>query len=325
MKSIRIHAPGGPEVMKYEDIPEPKPGHGEALVKISAIGLNFIDVYFRMGLYKPPQLPFTPGSEAAGTVVAVGEGVKEVKVGDRVAYAMVLGAYAEYALVPAWRLVTLPDHIDFQAGAAIMLQGMTAHYLTHSTFPLKSGDRAIVHAGAGGVGLLLIQVAKKLGATVYATVGNEAKAQLAREAGADETILYSKQDFEAEVKRLTENRGVDVVYDSVGASTFEKSLNCLRPRGYMVLYGQSSGPVPPVDPSLLFTKGSLFLTRPSLAHYAMNRDELLARTSALFAWMHDGQLKLRIGHSFPLRDAAKAHEALTGRQTTGKVVLLPSA
>jgi NADPH2:quinone reductase len=324
LKAIRIHTFGGPDVMKYEDVPEPKPGNGEALVKIAAIGLNFIDIYFRTGTYKPPQMPFIPGSEAAGVVTAIGEGVTDVKVGDRVAYAMVLGAYADYAIVPAWRLVKLPDHVDYQAGAAIMLQGMTAHYLTHDTFPLQRGHRAIVHAGAGGVGLLLIQVAKRLGATVYATVGNDAKAQLARDAGADETILYSEKDFEAEVKRLTNGRGVDVVYDSVGASTFDKSLNCLRPRGYMVLYGQSSGLVPPVDPSLLFTKGSLFLTRPSLAHYAMSADEIRSRTSALFEWMRSGALKLRIGNTFALRDAAKAHEALTSRQTTGKVVLLPS-
>jgi NADPH2:quinone reductase len=323
MKSIRIHTHGGPEVLHYEDAPDPQPGKGEAVVKIAAIGLNFIDIYFRTGVYKPPQLPFIPGSEAAGTVTAVGEGVSEVKTGDRVAYAMSPGAYAEYAAVPAWRLVKLPDHLDFQSGAAIMLQGMTAHYLTHSTFPLKSGDRAVVHAGAGGVGLLLIQVVKKLGATVYATVGNERKARLAREAGADEAIIYSTQDFDAEVKRLTAGRGVDVVYDSVGASTFEKSLNCLRPRGYMVLYGQSSGPVPPVDPSVLFSKGSLFLTRPSLAHYAMTREETFARASALFDWVQSGELKLRIGQVYPLQEAAIAHEALTTRQTTGKVVLVP--
>jgi NADPH2:quinone reductase len=309
--------------LKYEDAPAPKPAKGEAVVKIAAIGLNFIDIYFRTGLYKPPQLPFIPGSEAAGTVTEVGEGVTEVKAGDRVAYAMALGAYAEFAVVPAWRLVKLPDHMDFKAGAAIMLQGMTAHYLTHDTYPLKRGDRAVVHAGAGGVGLLLIQIAKRLGATVYATVGNEAKAKLARDAGADETIIYSSQDFESEVKRLTNVRGVDVVYDSVGVTTFEKSLNCLRPRGYMVLYGQSSGPVPPVDPSVLFSRGSLFLTRPSLTHYAMTRDETVARTSALFDWVGKGELKLRIGEVFPLQDAGKAQDALTGRQTTGKVVLTP--
>jgi NADPH2:quinone reductase len=321
MKAIRVHEHGGPDVLKYEDVPEPKAGKGEAVVKVAAAGLNFIDIYFRTGIYKPPQLPFIPGSEAAGTVVSVGEGVNEVKVGDRVAYAMSLGSYAEYAGVPAWRLAKIPDSVDFKAGAAVMLQGMTAHYLTHNTFPLKRGDKAIVHAGAGGVGLLLIQVAKRMGAKVYATVGNEAKAQLAREAGADETIIYSQQDFEAEVKRATDGKGVDVVYDSVGATTFDKSLNCLKPRGYMVLYGQSSGPVPPVDPSLLFTKGSLFLTRPSLAHYAMTRDEILSRTSALFDWIAKGELKLRIGHVYPLHEAAKAQTALTDRQTTGKVVL----
>jgi NADPH2:quinone reductase len=309
--------------LKYEDVPVPKPAKGEAVVKIAAIGLNFIDIYFRTGLYKPPQLPFIPGSEAAGTVTEVGDSVTEVKAGDRVAYAMALGTYAEFAVVPSWRLVKFPDHMDFKAGAAIMLQGMTAHYLTHHTYPLKRGDHAVVHAGAGGVGLLLIQVAKKLGATVYATVGNEAKAQLARDAGADETIIYSSQDFESEVKRLTNGRGVDVVYDSVGVSTFDKSLNCLRPRGYMVLYGQSSGPVPPVDPSVLFSKGSLFLTRPSLTHYAMSRDETLARTSALFDWVRKGELKLRIGNVYPLQDAGKAQEALAGRHTTGKVLLIP--
>jgi NADPH2:quinone reductase len=309
--------------MKYEDGPDPQPARGEAVVRIAAIGLNFIDIYFRTGTYKPPQLPFIPGSEAAGTVTAVGEGVDGIQVGDRVAYAMSLGAYAEFASVPAWRLVKLPEHVDFRSGAAIMLQGMTAHYLTHDTFPLKRGARVVVHAGAGGVGLLLIQVAKKLGATVYTTVGNEEKAALAREAGADEVIIYSKQDFETEVKRFTGGSGVDVVYDSVGATTFGKSLNCLRPRGYMLLYGQSSGPVPPVDPSTLFSKGSLFLTRPSLAHYAMTREETVMRASALFDWVRSGELKIRIGQVYPLRDAAKAHEALTGRHTTGKVLLIP--
>jgi NADPH2:quinone reductase len=309
--------------MKYEDAPDPQPARGEAVVRIAAIGLNFIDIYFRTGTYKPPQMPFIPGSEAAGTVTAVGDGVDSIQVGDRVAYAMSLGAYAEFASVPAWRLVKLPEHVDFKSGAAIMLQGMTAHYLTHDTFPLKRGARVVVHAGAGGVGLLLIQVAKKLGATVYTTVGNEEKAALARGAGADEVIIYSKQDFETEVKRLTGGSGVDVVYDSVGATTFDKSLNCLRPRGYMVLYGQSSGPVSPVDPSTLFSKGSLFLTRPSLAHYAMTREETVMRASSLFDWVRSGGLKIRIGQTYPLRDAAKAHEALTGRRTTGKVLLIP--
>jgi len=318
MKAIRIHSYGGPEVMKYEDAPAPAAGQGEALVKIAAAGLNFIDTQFRRGVYKAPQLPFTPGQEGAGTVSAVGEGVTDVKVGDRVAYAMTMGSYAEYAVVPAWRLVKLPDNVDFKVGAAIMLQGMTAHYLTHSTFPLKKGHRALVHAGAGGVGLLLTQIAKKLGATVYATVGNEAKAELAREAGADEVILYAKQDFEAEVKRLA-GGGIDVVYDSVGATTFDKSLNCLKPRGYMVLFGHSSGPVPPVDPATLVSKGSLFLTRPSLTHYSMSRDEILSRTAFLFS----SDLKFKVDHVFPMADAEKAHEELVGRRTTGKVVLIP--
>jgi len=320
MKAIRIHEYGGPEVMKYEDVPAPAPGKGEAVVKIAAAGLNYIDIYFRSGLSKAAQLPFTPGHEGAGTVSAIGEGVTEVRVGDRVAYAMTQGSYAEYAAVPAWRLVKLPDHVDFNLGAAIMLQGMTAHYLTHTTFPLKRGHKAVVHAGAGGVGLLLTQVAKKLGATVYATVGNEEKAELARGAGADETIIYTKQDFQAEVRRLVPV-GVDVVYDSVGATTFAKSLDCLRPRGYMVLYGNSSGPVPPMEPGALGVKGSLFLTRPSLAHYAMTRDEILSRTSDLFRWLSAGELKFKVGQVFPLTDAAKAHEAMAGRRTTGKVVL----
>jgi NADPH:quinone reductase len=323
MKAIRVHSYGGPDVMKYEDVAEPKPAKGEVLVKIAAAGLNFIDVYFRSGLYKVAQLPFIPGQEGAGTVAAIGDGVTEVNLGDRVAYAMTQGAYAEYGVVPAWRLVKLPENIDFKSGAAIMLQGMTAQYLTHSTFPLKPGHKALVHAGAGGVGLLLIQVAKKLGATVYTTVGNEAKADLARGAGADETIIYSNQDFEAEVKRLTGGRGVDVVYDSVGATTFDKSMSCLRPRGYMVLFGQSSGPVPPMDPGVLFIKGSLFLTRPSLTHYASTRDEILSRTADLFRWFGAGELKVKVDHVFKLEEAAKAHQALEGRRTTGKVVLIP--
>ena len=323
MKAVRVHNYGGPEVLKYEDVPAPSAGKGEALVKIAAAGLNFIDIYFRTGLNKAAQLPFTLGQEGAGTVTAIGEGVTEVTVGDRVAYAMTQGAYAEYAVVPAWKLAKLPDNVDFKLGAAIMLQGMTAHYLTHSTFPLKTGHKAIVHAGAGGVGLLLIQVAKKLGAAVYATAGNEAKGELARGAGADEVIIYSKQDFEAAVKQLTGGRGVDVVYDSVGVNTFEKSLNCLRPRGYMVLYGQSSGPVPPFEPSVLAAKGSLFLTRPTLGHYAMTRDEILSRTSDLFRWLASGELKFKVDHVFPLAEAAKAHDELGGRRTTGKVVLIP--
>jgi len=324
MKAVRAHNYGDPEVLKYEDAPAPAPGKGEAIVQIVATGVNFVDIYYRSGLYKVPQLPFVPGQEAAGTVASIGEGVTEVKIGDRVAYAMTQGSYAEFAAVPAWKLVKLPDNIDFKLGAAIMLQGMTAHYLTHSTFPLKAGQTALVHAGAGGVGLLLIQIAKKLGATVYTTVGNEEKGDLARGAGADEIIIYSRQDFEAEVKRLTGSRGVDVVYDSVGVSTFEKSLNCLKPRGYLVYYGHSSGPVPPFDPSVLVAKGSLFLTRPSVMHYAATRDEVLWRTSDLFKWVGSGELKVKVGRTFPLSEAARAHEELAGRRTTGKVLLLPT-
>ncbi len=323
MKAIRVHNYGGPEVLTYEDVPVPQAGKGEAIVQIAAAGVNYIDVYFRSGASKAAQLPFIPGQEGAGTVVAVDEGVTEIKVGDRVAYAGSQGSYAEYAAVPAWRLVQLPDSVDFNIGAAVMLQGMTAHYLTHSTFPLKTGHKAVVHAAAGGVGLLLTQIAKRLGATVYATVGNEAKAELARGAGADEVIIYSKQDFEEEVKRLTAGRGVDVVYDSVGAHTFQKSLNCLRPRGYMVLYGQSSGPVAAVEPAQLVAKGSLFFTRPSLMHYASSRDEILSRTSDLFRWLESGELKFKVDHVYPLAGAVHAHEDLAGRRTTGKLVLIP--
>ena len=323
MKAIRIHSHGGPEVLRYEETPIPAAGKGEAVVKIAATGVNFIDVQYRTGMYKTPQMPFTPGMEAAGTVSSIGEGVTEVKAGDRVAYAMTLGSYSEYAVVPAWRLVTLPPEIDFELGAAAMLQGMTAHYLTHSTFPLKPGHKALVHAAAGGAGLLLTQVAKKLGATVYATVGSEAKGELARGAGADEVIIYSKQDFEAEVKRLTSGRGVDVVYDNVGKDTFDKSLNCLRPRGYMVFYGQSSGPVPPFDPIVLGAKGSLFLTRPGLPAHTATRDEILSRTADLFRWLAAGDLKVKINHVFPLAEAARAQEELAARRTTGKVVLIP--
>jgi NADPH2:quinone reductase len=322
MKAIRIHNYGGPEVMQYEDVPVPTAGKGEAVVKIAAAGLNFIDIYFRSGLSKAAQLPFTPGHEGAGTVTAVGEGVTDIKVGDRVAYAMAQGSYAEFAAVPAWKLVRLPDSIDFKLGAAIMLQGMTAHYLTHSTFPLAPGHKAIIHAAAGGVGLLLTQAAKKLGATVYATVGSDAKADLAHAAGADEVINYSKQDFVAEVKRMAP-AGVDVVYDSVGVSTFDKSLTCLRPRGYMVLFGQSSGPVPPIDAAILAARGSLFLTRPTLVHYSMTREEIRSRTSDLFRWLQSGEMKFRVDHVFSLSEAAKAHEELAGRRTTGKAVLIP--
>jgi NADPH2:quinone reductase len=322
MKAIRVHQPGGVEALKYENIPVPEPGAGQARVKIEAIGLNYIDVYQRTGLYQL-QLPFTLGMEGAGVVDAVGAGVAEVKTGDRVAYSMIPGAYAEYAVVPAARLVPVPKNIDSRTAAATMLQGMTAHYLTHSTYPLKQGDTALVHAAAGGVGLLLVQLAKRRGAGVFGTVSTEEKARLAKEAGADEVILYTQKDFSAEVKRLTNGRGLDVVYDSVGQTTFEKSLDCLRPRGYMVLFGQSSGPVPPFNLGTLAAKGSLFVTRPTLAHYAIEREELLQRANDLFNWIASGQLKVRIDKTFSLADAADAHRQLEGRKTTGKVLLTP--
>lgn len=322
MKAIRVHQYGGVEVLSYEDIPVPEPGAGEARVKIEAIGLNYVDVYQRAGLYQL-KLPFTLGMEGAGIVDAVGRDVSEVKVGDRVAYSMVPGAYAEYAVVPSSRLVPLPKNIDSRSAAATMLQGKTAHYLTHSTYPLKTGDTALVHAAAGGVGLLLVQIAKRRGATIFGTVSTEEKARLAREAGADDIILYTQTDFAAEIKRLTNGRGVNVVYDSVGQSTFDKSLDCLRPRGYMVLFGQSSGPVPPFNLGTLATKGSLFVTRPTLAHYAITREELLQRANDLFNWIASGQLKLRIDKTFPLAEAAEAHRQLEGRKTTGKVLLVP--
>ena len=322
MKAVRVHKYGGPEVLTMDDIPVPEPKAGEARVKIEAIGVNFIDIYQRTGLY-PIQTPFTLGSEGAGVVDAVGPGVTEVRKGDRVAYSMVIGAYAEFAVVPAWRLVPVPVNVDAKSAACLMLQGMTAHYLTHSTYALKKGETALVHAAAGGVGLLLIQIAKQLGANVIGTVSTEAKAQLAKELGADHVILYTQSDFLAEVKKLTDNRGVNVVYDSVGQTTFDKSLDCLKPRGYLVLFGQSSGPVPPFDPGKLAAKGSLFLTRPSLAHYTLNRDELLQRSADLFNWTASGKLKLRIEKTFSLADAAEAHRELEGRKTTGKVILLP--
>jgi NADPH2:quinone reductase len=322
MKQIQLSTFGGPEVMKLVESPKPSPGPGEALVKIAATGVNYIDVYFRTGLYKP-DLPFTPGSEAAGVVEAVGTGVTEIKTGDRVAYAMARGSYAEYALVAASQLVPLPDHADFNTAAAVMLQGMTAHYLTHSTWPLKPGDKALVHAAAGGVGTLLVQIAKMRGATVYATVGTDAKAAIAKDAGADETIVYTREDFATEVKRLTGGKGVDVVYDSVGLSTFLKGLDLLRPRGMMALFGQSSGPVQPFDPNILNPKGSLFLTRPSLAHYCLTREELLWRAGDVLGWVASGKLKLRIDKTYPLANAADAHRDLESRKTSGKLLLIP--
>ena len=322
MKAIRVHAPGSADVMKLEDVAEPKPKAGEAIVKVDAAGLNYIDVYQRSGLYKL-ELPLTLGLEAGGTVTAVGEGVKDVKVGDKVAYTGVPGAYAQYAAVPAARLVALPQGVSTKQGAAIMLQGMTAHYLACSTYPLKKGDTCLVHAAAGGVGLILCQIAKLRGARVIGTVGTEEKAKLAREAGADETILYTKQDFAAEVKRITGGKGLQVVYDSVGKDTWEGSLNCCAPRGMIALYGQSSGPIGQIDPQILNTKGSLFLTRPSLNVYIATREELQQRAGELFGWIREGKLKLRMEFEFPLKDAAEAHKALEGRKTTGKVLLIP--
>ncbi|MEA3336471.1 MAG: quinone oxidoreductase [Chloroflexota bacterium] len=322
MKAIRVHEFGGPEVMKFEDVPLPEPGEGEARVRIEAAGLNYIDTYHRTGLY-PVGLPMTPGMEGAGVVDTIGPGVVGVMPGDRVAYCMALGAYADYAIVPSSKLVPLPAAVSSEAAAAALLQGMTAHYLALSTYPLTPGDRALVHAAAGGVGLLLVQIAKIAGATVYGTVSTEEKAQLAREAGADEVILYSKMDFEQAIMDLTDGQGVDVVYDSVGQSTFEKSLNCLRPRGLLALFGQSSGPVPPVDLQILNQKGSLFITRPTLGHYVIDRNELMSRAGDVLMWMTEGSLDVRIDRTMPLSEAAEAHRLLQGRKTAGKVLLLP--
>ena len=323
MNAIRIHSPGGPDALRFEQVDVPTPGPGQALVKLAAVGLNFIDVQYRLGNYPPPATPFTPGMEGAGTVETVGAGVTEVAVGDRVAYTMVIGTYAQYAVVPATRLVALPPHIDFKTAAAVMLQGCTAHYLTGSTFPLKSGDTVLVHAAAGGVGQLIVQAARIRGARVIGTAGTSAKAALAREAGADEVILYTEQDFEAEVKRLTNGRGVDVVFDSVGRDTFAKSLNCLRPRGGLALFGFSSGSVTPFDPAVLGAKGSLYLTRPGLNQYIATRDELLLRTREIFEWLGDGRLRVQIEREYPLADAAQSHIELEARRTTGKVLLIP--
>jgi NADPH2:quinone reductase len=322
MKAIRVQTPGGPEVLQYEEIPDPVPAEGQALVRIEAVGVNFIDVYHRTGLYKVP-LPFTLGQEAAGTIESVGPGVSGVAVGNRVAYAGVMGTYAEKAVVPAERLVKIPDGLSARDGAAAMLQGMTAHYLACSTYPLRPGDTCLVHAAAGGVGLLLCQIAKLRGARVLATTSTEEKAQLAREAGADEVIFYDRQDFAAEVRRLTDGQGVQVVYDGVGRATFDKSLDSLARRGMMALFGQASGPVPPLDPAILNAKGSIYLTRPSLFHYIVTREELTSRADDILGWIKEGRLKLRIGLELPLREAAAAHHALEGRTTTGKVLLVP--
>lgn len=322
MKAIQIHQTGGPEVMRYEDIPSPEPGAGQARVRIEAAGLNFIDIYHRIGQYPLP-LPFTPGMEGAGVVDAVGAGVTDVQPGDRVAYTMERGAYAEYAVLPAWKLVKLPDAVSFQQAAAVMLQGLTAHYLSVSTYPLQPGHTALVHAAAGGVGLLLVQMAKRRGARVIGTVSTQEKAELVKQAGADAVILYTEQDFEAETRQLTDGKGVDVVYDSVGLTTFDKSLKCLKPRGYMVLYGASSGPVPPFDLQRLNAGGSLFVTRPSLGHYIADRAELQGRCDAVFSWIAAGELDVRIDQTFALAGAPDAHRYMEARQTKGKVLLLP--
>lgn len=322
MKAIRVHQHGGPESMVLEEVPVPMPGPQQALVRLRVSGVNFIDVYFRTGVYKA-ELPTAIGNEAAGVVEAVGSDVTGLAPGDRVAYAMARGSYAEYAVVPSAQLVRLPDGVTFEQGAAAMLQGMTAHYLTRSTFPLKAGDTCLVHAAAGGAGLLIVQLAKAAGARVIGTVSTQAKADLARSNGADHVIRYTEEDFEQAVKQLTGNHGVDVVYDSVGRTTFDKSLNCLKPRGMMVLFGQSSGAVPPMDPNILNPKGSLFLTRPSLAHYVLTRDELLWRSGEILSAVAAGTLRLRIDRTYPLAQAADAHRALEGRATTGKLLLTP--
>ena len=322
MKAIQVQKSGGPEVLTLVDIPAPKPKPGEAVVKVSAAGVNFIDVYVREGIY-PSTLPFVIGQEAGGIVSEVGADVKLFKPGDHVAYTGIRGSYAEYAAVPADRLVLMPPGITEQQAAAAMLQGMTAHYLVHDTYPLRKGETALIHAAAGGVGLLLVQMAKNIGAHVIATVGTEEKAKLAREAGADEVILYSHQDFEVETKRLTEGKGVHVIYDGVGKTTFDKDLNVLRPRGYLVLFGASSGHVPPFDPAKLAQKGSLYITRPTLVHYMVTHEELQQRATDVLTMIANGKVKLRIEHIYPLQEAQQAHRDLEARKTTGKLLLIP--
>ncbi|HEY7392438.1 MAG TPA: quinone oxidoreductase [Bryobacteraceae bacterium] len=322
MKTILVKEPGGPEKMGLAEVAKPQPGPGQALIRLGAIGVNFIDIYFRMGRYKA-DLPMTLGNEGAGIVEAVGAGVSEVAVGDRVAWTMQRGSYAEYAVVPASMLVKIPGHVTFETAAAAMLQGMTAHYLTQSTYALKSDDTCLVHAAAGGTGALIVQMAKMRGARVFGTVSTEEKAKIAREAGADETIRYTEKDFAAEVKRLTDGRGVDVIYDSVGQSTFDKSLDSLRPRGVLALFGQSSGGVPPFDLNVLNGKGSLFVTRPSLVHHLLTREELLWRAGDVLQWIDHGKLKLRIERTYPLAEAAAAHRDLESRRTAGKLLLIP--
>jgi NADPH2:quinone reductase len=322
MKAIRIDGFGGPEVLRMVELPDPVPGPGQLLVRTEAAGVNFIDVYHRTGLYPNP-LPLVPGMEGAGVVAGVGEDVTGFREGDRVTWASVLGSYAELLLLPAARALALPSGVDVRTAAALMLQGMTAQYLTTTTFPLKRGDSCLVHAAAGGVGLLLVQMAKQRGARVLGTVSTDDKAALARQAGADETIVYTREDFVAAVKRLTDGRGVDVVYDSVGKATAEKGMDCLRPRGMLVLFGNASGPVPPVDPLELSRKGSLFLTRPILMHHVADRASLEARAGDVFAAAAQGRLEVRISRTYPLAEAGEAHRALEGRQTTGKLLLIP--
>ncbi|MGD0567726.1 MAG: quinone oxidoreductase [Candidatus Sulfotelmatobacter sp.] len=322
MKAIQVKQVGGPEAMEVVELPVPQPKPNEVVVKLGASGVNFIDVYHREGRYKVP-LPFVPGQEGAGVVTAAGAEANSVEVGERVAWSGPMGSYAEYAALPVDRLVPIPHGVSDQQAAAAMLQGMTAHYLSHDTFPLKKGETALVHAAAGGVGLLLVQMAHNIGARVIATVSTEAKAKLASEAGADEIILYTQADFEVETKRLTGGKGVDVVYDSVGKTTFEKGLNILKPRGMMVLFGGSSGAVPPFDLITLSLKGSLYVTRPTLVNYIATRQELLARSGAVFSMVAAGKLKLRIAHTYPLAEAQRAHRDLEGRKTTGKLLLIP--
>ena len=322
MRAIRLKRHGGPEALELEELPTPAPGPGQLLVRLEAAGINFIDVYQRKGLYKVP-LPYGMGLEGAGVVEACGPGVADVDSGTRVAWTNVAGSYASHAVVPAAQAVAVPPSVDGRTAAAAMLQGLTAHYLSHSTYPLKAGDACLVHAGAGGVGLLLIQMARQRGARVLATVSTEVKAQLAREAGAHATILYTQEDFAAAVRKLTDGAGVQVVYDSVGKDTFEKSLECLAPRGMLVLFGQSSGPVGPFDPQVLNAKGSLFLTRPSLGHYVARREELLTRARDLYGAIEAGTLRVRVGATFPLAEAGRAHGELEGRRTTGKLLLIP--
>jgi NADPH2:quinone reductase len=321
MKAIRVQGYGGPEALRLEDVPPPQPGPGEVLVRMEAVGVNFIEVYQRKGQYKMT-LPYTPGSEGAGTVVAVGVGVDSVSVDERVVSQGFRGSYAEQAVAPAEKVVKIPDGVDTKTAAAAMLQGLTAHYLTTSTYLLQRGDWCLVHAAAGGVGLLLCQIARMRGAFAIGTVSTDEKARLAMEAGAQATIKYTSQDFVAEVRRLT-GKGVQVVYDSVGATTFQGSLDSLVPRGLLALFGQSSGPVPPFDPQLLNQKGSLFLTRPTLAHYVATREELVERASELFTWILAGSLTVRVHAEYPLPQVAEGHRALESRRTTGKVLLIP--